>query len=151
MGFLRLVPYAAITIGLVLNFTGVRRPDLGKLINYMVYADVAIFSFAIGTIFRLGSVRRFLRECLAMSAIKFIVSPIVGLALFFLMSQFLDLSGLLLQVTVIQCAMPVAIMSVVVSRFCHLDMQLASAVWVFTTLAVAAVVPVLAVIVPLLG
>ena len=149
---LRLVPYSAIALGLTLNLAGAHRPALAPVVTrYLVFADVALYSFAIGTLFVLGSVRRYLRECIAMSGLKFIVGPLVGLMLFFVASQFVGLSPLLLQVVIVQCAMPVAIMSVVVSRFCGLDMQLAAACWVFTTLAVAAVVPVLAHVVPLVG
>ena len=152
LGILRLVPYSALALGLALNIGGARLPDFTPyLTRCLVFADVVLYSFAIGTLFVLGSVRRFFRECLVMSGLKFIVSPIIGLLLFFIAAQFADLSPLLLRVMVIQCAMPVAIMSVVVSRFCRLDMQLAAACWVFTTLAVAGLVPALAYAVSYLG
>ena len=152
LGLLRLVPYSAIAVGVILNLAGARTPALAPYIaRRLVFADVVLYSFAIGTLFMFGSVRRFLRECIVMSGLKFIVGPLVGLGLFFIVSQVAGLSRLLLQVTIVQCAMPVAIMSVVVSRFCRLDMQLAAACWVFTTLAVAAVVPILAYVVPLLA
>ena len=149
LGILRLVPYSAMALGLALNIGGARRPTFAAdVAKYLVFAEVALNGFAIGTLFVLGSIRRFLRECIVMSSIKFIASPIIGLLLFFIASQIVHLSPMLLRVMVIQCAMPVAIMSVVASRFCRLDMQLAAACWVFTTLAVAALVPVLAYVVP---
>jgi len=152
LGALRIVPYCAVALGLALNLGGIRRPDFAPVVGrHLVFADVVVYSFAIGTLFVLGSVRRYLRECVVVSVLKFIVGPTVGLTLFFIASQFADLSPLLLQVTIVQCAMPVAIMSVVVSRFCGLDMQLAAACWVFTTLAVAGVVPILAYVIPLVG
>jgi len=148
LGLIRTVPYVAMAIGLVLNITGARRPDFALLVNKgVVFLDVAVYSFAIGTLFTLASVRRYIRECLAMSALKFVVSPAVGLLLFFAASRVLDLDPVLLKVMIVQCAMPVAIMSVVVSRFCRLDTELAAGCWVFTTLAVAGLVPVLAYIV----
>ncbi len=152
LGLLRLVPYCGMALGLGLNLADVHQPDFAeRVIKLAVCANVVVYSFAIGTLFVLSSVRRFLRECIVMSSLKFIVSPAIGLALFLAASQFADLSPLLLQIVVVQCCMPVAIMSVVVSRFCGLDMQLAAACWVFTTLAVAGIVPILAYVVPLLG
>jgi predicted permease len=145
LGMLRLVPYGAMAAGLALNIVAARQPRFAPvLVRYVVFGDVVIYSFAIGTLFALGSVRRFLRECVVISCLKFLLSPLVGLAIFFAVSQLADLSPLLLQVTIVQCAMPVAIMSVVLSRFCSLDTQLAAACWVFTTLAVAPIVPLLA-------
>jgi len=148
-GLLRAVPYAAMGLGLALNAAGAARPAFTLPLNRaVVFVDVAVYSFAIGTLFDLRSVRRFLRECLAMSGLKFAVSPAIGIVLFLAASLFLHLSPLLLKVMIVQCAMPVAIMSVVVSRFCRLDMQLAAACWVFTTLAVSGIVPVLAYVLP---
>jgi len=148
LGLLRTVPYVAMGVGLALNIAGAPRPDFALIVNKgVVFLDVAVYSFAIGTLFTLGSVRRYLRECVAMSALKFVVSPAVGLILFFGVSQVLDLSPMLLKVMIVQCSMPVAIMSVVVSRFCRLDTELAAGCWVFTTLAAAGLVPVLAYVV----
>ena len=148
MGVMRLVPYAAMAAGLALNVAHVARPAFALDVNRaVVFIDVAIYSFAIGTLFMLSSVRRYLRECLVMSALKFAVSPLIGVALFLAAAQAVQLSPLLLNVMIVQCAMPVAIMSVVVSRFCRLDMDLAAGCWVFTTLAVAGIVPILALIV----
>jgi len=139
------VPYTALAAGVVLNVTGARRPEFAaNVVRAVVLADVAIYSFAIGTLVSLGGVRRFLRECLAVSTLKFLVSPVVGLLLFFVVSRFAELDSHLLAVTVIQCAMPVAITSVVLSRFCMLDSTLAASLWVFTTLSVAPLVPLLA-------
>ena len=147
-GLMRMVPYAAMTLGLVLNLTHVARPAFALHVNRsVVFLDVAIYSFAIGTLFTLGSVRRYLRECLVMSGLKFVISPLIGVLLFAAAAQVMHLSPLLLNAMIVQCAMPVAIMSVVVSRFCRLDMDLAAACWVFTTLAVAGIVPILALIV----
>ncbi|HUS57951.1 MAG TPA: hypothetical protein VM141_04790 [Planctomycetota bacterium] len=147
MGILRIVPYSAIALGLTLNFAGVPRPEfLPSLNRTLALADVALYSFAIGTLFVLSSVGKYLRECLVMSGLKFLVSPVLGVLLFFVASQFVQFSPELLKAIIVQCAMPVAIMSVVVSRFHGLDTDLAAACWVFTTLALAGVVPLLALV-----
>jgi len=142
---LQIVPYTALAIGIVLNLLGVNRPQfLGTVARTAVLADVVIYSFAIGTLFSFGSVRRFIRECLAVSLLKFIVGPAVGMLVFFAVTRFVELTPPLMEVTLIQCAMPVAITSVIVSRFCRLDSALAASLWVFTTLLVAPLVPILA-------
>jgi len=145
MSALRIVPYSAIAVGLALNLARVPRPSFVSLANHgLAYVDVAIFSFAIGTLFVMSSVARYLRECLVMSSLKFAVSPVVGLLLYLAATQVTGVSPMLLKAMIVQCAMPVAILSVVVSKFFGLDTELSAACWVFTTLAVAAVVPLLA-------
>ena len=152
LGMLRVVPYASMAAGIALNLAHVPQPafclDLNRV---LVFLDVGIYSLAIGTLFDLASVRTFLRECLVMSGLKFVASPLIALALFIIASQVMHLSPLLLKVMVVQCAMPVAIMSVVVSRFCQLDMGLSAGCWVFTTLAVIAVLPIISAVIGLLG
>ncbi len=140
------LPLAGFALGLLLH-TVAPPPHSGILpINkIVVHLEVATYAFAIGCTLSLRSVRKYWKECAALCGMKFLVMPVVGLGVVFVLRSFgiLGPEPILRKVFLIQTCMPAAIMSVVLARLFHLNEDLASSCWVVTTVASAAVLPVI--------
>jgi hypothetical protein len=141
---LSFLPLSGFAAGLLLHEIAPRPPGWILPINKVVVrAEVATYAFAIGCTLSLGSIRRYWRECATVCGMKFLITPVVGIGVVYLLRSFGVLSGepLVGKVILIQNFMPAAIMSVVLAKLFHLNEDLASASWVVSTLACALVLP----------
>jgi predicted permease len=139
------VPVAGIALGWALNLAGpVRPPALDGAAGILVRVNACLLGLSVGLTLRSAAPFRHLGSCLAVSGIKFALVPgaMVGLA------WLLGFRGLTLQVTAIAASMPVAFMAVVGSTLFGLEEELVASLWLFSTAAMAAVVPLLALAVP---
>ena len=107
--------------------------------------NVVLLGVTVGLGLRHAKIGSHLKTCLAVSLLKFLIMPTIGVSLAWLMGC----DTLTLQVITIGASMPVAFMAVVGTTLYQLDEDLVSSLWLFTTLAMIIVVPVLAWIVPL--
>jgi len=148
-----LAPNIAILTGIVVNLaTHGHRPEaLSPVTDALVLVDVTIYSVAIGLSMRFGRVLSYWRDCLGVSFVKFVVSPILGVGVGLLLGCPSIGGGLAMQVLIIQSAMPVAIFALVLCKLFDLDMDLANASWIFTTFATAGVFLALKVIVQMMA
>ena len=143
-----IVPILGILGGGALNLLGVERPDgLQNVTQFLVRINVVLLGMTVGLSLRNANPARALKPCWAISVIKFVMMP--GLALG--MALALGLRGSTLQVIVICSSMPVAFMAVLGAILYRLDDELVGSFWLFTTAAMIVVVPVLAMVMPLLG
>lgn len=141
-------PLVGILLGLILNVAGFARPRaFDGLAPVIVHINVTLLGISVGLGFRRVSPAKYLGPCLAVSAIKFVLMPSMGLGL----AIALGFHGGALQVIAVCATMPVAFMAVVGAVLYELDEELVRSFWLFTTLAMFIVVPILAVVVPLLG
>ncbi|MFW6438111.1 MAG: AEC family transporter, partial [Armatimonadota bacterium] len=75
-------PLLGLAIGALLYALPVTRPEFGaEIVDFLVPFSTGVYLFAIGLSLRLGSVLMYWRESVAVSAMKFIVTPVVGLSL----------------------------------------------------------------------
>jgi predicted permease len=140
------LPLAGFAAGLILHEVASQPPEWIRPINkWAVHVEVAAYAFAIGCTLRLRSVRRYWRECAAICGMKFLVMPVIGFGVWAVLSSIGVLSNepIVMKVVLIQCCMPAAIMSVVLSKLFGLNEDLASAAWVVTTITSAVVLPTL--------
>ena len=141
---LLLVPNGALVLGIVVNACGVAVPGWVLRANGVgLLVMVALHSLAIGMTLRLGRVWGYWREVLALVVTKFAIGPLIGAAVVLALGQWGAFGGVLWRVVVIEAAMPVAIFATIVSNLFDLDRDLANSCWVATTLACAAMIPVL--------
>ena len=143
-----LVPVAGIFVGVGLNLLGPDRPPvLDGLATVFVKINVVLLGVMVGLTLRSAKPIKNLRPCLMISGIKFLLVPgaTVGAA------WFLGFEVLTLQVVLISTSMPVAYMALVGANLFGLEEELISSLWFFTTASMAIVVPVLALVVPLLS
>ena len=127
---LRFFPFIGILAGMALSFSGVPRPVLLERLNHLLIpTDTALYLMAIGSQLRFESPRPWLRSCLAMSAMKFIYSPLIAWALITLF----HLHGLPRVIVLLEASTPVAVSPLVLPMLFGLDRRLSNALWLVTT------------------
>lgn len=141
----------ALLLGICLNFLNVARPEFcGPLASGCMFSATVFFLFAIGITLKLSRLGAYWKEGLAMSAIKFL-----GVPLFVIPAAALGYGsqegGLLLRTAAILCSMPVAMTALIPPSLFRLDVDLANACWLFTTVALVAVLPGLMLLLPALS
>jgi hypothetical protein len=135
-------PIAGILVGLALYAMGVKRPvSAAVAVDVLVPLTTFIYLFAIGLSMRPRTMLGYWRPAAALHAIKFVVSPALGLALGLAAGFHHDPSMDLMRVMFIQSAAPAGIMSMVLCQVRDLNVQLAAACWLATNLFAIATVP----------
>ncbi len=142
-----MAPLVGILLGAVLNAAGAVRPAFfDGTAEILVRINVVLLGVTVGLGMRRAAPLRHWRPCLAIAAVHFVVMPAVGLSL----AWAVGLRGTTLQVIAIAASMPVAFLANVGAILYGLDDELVGSFWVFTTAAMAVVVPILGFVVPLL-
>lgn len=149
-GDIRFFPFIGFMIGLFLNLAKVPRPEIFTYINKIVVpvATIGYFS-SIGLTFRFSAVKRFKAVCLSMSIIKFIMAPVIGLSLAYLMGYHKILGGLPMKIVLIESCMPVAFSAILLTILFDIDKDLSSACWLVTTFLMVLVIPILIKLMPI--
>jgi predicted permease len=143
-----LVALSAIVLGGLLNGSGLERPGFFKTVN-AVFIPLAttLLLVSIGLAMRFKRVKRYLRECLVVSGIKFLFVPLtISLAAYLIGFGRID-DGLPLKVVIILTSMPVAFNALIPPSIYDLDLDLANSCWFFTTAALVIVLPMLLLVV----
>lgn len=141
----------ALGLGLFLNLSGVQRPSaFGTLSAAAMIAGTVCFLLSIGMGLRLSRMAAYVRESAVISLIKFLFVPFIVTMLAALAGLGEVENGLPLKVVAILSAMPVAMNALIPPSLFDLDLDLANACWVFTTLELVVVLPVIIIILPLL-
>ena len=141
----------ALGLGITLNLAGVPRPALfGTLSSAAMILGTVCFLLSIGMSLRISRMACYARQSAAISLIKFAGCPLVIVTLAMLCGLDDIDGGLPLKVVAILAAMPVAMNALIPPSLFDLDLDLANACWVFTTLELIVVLPILVVILPLL-
>lgn len=141
----------ALLLGISLNIAGVPRPEIfGFFASATMLVATVFFLFAIGLTLRPSSVASYWPQSLVMCGIKFAGIPIVVTALAKGIGYGGIEGGLPLKVVCILSAMPVAMTALVPPSLFNLDVDLANACWIFTTLGLVLILPVLMFILPVL-
>lgn len=131
---LALLPMAGIVLGLLLQWAGVPRPAVFGSINAnLILASAFVLIFSIGLSLRPANVVRYKAACSAVSAVKFVVTP-VWVALVCLLLGYARTPDLpILQVALIMSAMPVAMTSIIPTSLFGFDEDLTGSAWLVTT------------------
>lgn len=141
---IRLFPLIGLLLGVILNFSGLKRPDiLGKLNEILIPWSTFGFIFAVGMTLKFGAVGKFKPQLFSMSLLKFVISPVIALVIAYLMGYAGLMNGLPLKVVFIESVMPVAIASLVLSNLFNLDKDMSNSFWIVTTLLVIPLLPLL--------
>ena len=141
----------ALGLGITLNLAGVPRPELfGTLSASAMILGTVCFLLSIGMSLRLSRMACYVRQSAAISLIKFVGCPVVIVALAMLCGLGEIENGLPLKVVAILASMPVAMNALIPPSLFDLDLDLANACWVFTTLGLIVVLPVLLIVLPIL-
>lgn len=141
----------ALGLGLALNMLGVPRPaPLGFVAAAAMLLATVLFLFAIGLGLRLSRISCYAREAAALAIVKFIGVPLLLVPLAALAGLGSIDGGLPLRVVTVLSCMPVAMTALVPPALFGLDVDMANALWIFSTLALVVILPVLYFVLPLL-
>jgi len=139
-----LVPLSGLAVGLILNLTGVPRPEFYSRVNSIfIPAIPVLLLLSIGLAMRFGSVRKYFWKSAAIVLIRQIMVPaaVVGIALALGFGTIAD--GLPLKVVLILSCMPVAFIAMVPTTIYDLDVELANSNWLLTNSLLVVLVPAL--------
>ncbi len=140
---------AALGLGITLNLLGVPRPEpLGIVASAAMLTATVFFLFSIGLSLKLSRMLCYWQAGLAICAIKFIGAPLAIIAIAGGMGYGTYNDGLALKVVAILSAMPVAMTALVPPTLFDLDVDLANACWIFSTLGLIGVLPALLLLLP---
>ena len=139
-----LLPVLAIAIGLIFNFSGLPEIEiLVKANSFLIPLSSAVWLYAIGLRLHVSSVRRFRRILPAYFTLKFILSPIVALLLAWAIGIWNWEIREPLKVIFIESVTPAAVFSMAIPMIFDLDVDLAGALWLASTVVAIALVPVI--------
>jgi predicted permease len=142
---IRSMPMLGIVLGFVLMKSGRERPPEFSTVQVLVVsASTVMVMFGLGLTFQFRRIRDYIKECLAMSVLKFAVTPMLAMGAIWLCG----LTGLTARVVTIQSLIPTGIYGFVIATLFDLDVDLANSVFFFTTIfAIVVILPLLAFVV----
>ncbi len=129
-GELRLYPFLGMVVGALLSLLGVPRPIPLEWLNHLLIPiNTVAYLLTIGSQLTFASPRPWWRPCAAMSAIKFLYTPLIA----WLLVGLCHIHGLTRVVVLLQASTPVAVSPLILPMLFGLDRKLANALWLFTT------------------
>ena len=138
------ISLSSLFTGGLLNLSGLKRPEFYQTINsVLIPLGTLAFLISIGLAMRIKTIQNYLRECVAVSAIKFLIVPVILTLTAFLLGYGEIEHGLPLKVVMILSSMPVAFTALVPPSLYDLDIDLANSCWLFSTSLLFVVLPVL--------
>lgn len=142
-----LVYMVSIATGITLNISGIVRPEFYTTINKILIPLTSILLvITVGFNMKIKAIGKFIRECLAVSTIKFLLIPVTITSVAYLLGLTNLSDGLAFKVVFILSAMPPAFFSLIPPQLYNLDTDLANSTWLFCTGALILIVPVLFII-----
>jgi len=137
-----LVTVASIIIGLALNTLEVPRPAFYSNLNAVIIPSASlILLISIGMAMKFGKIQAYLKPALLVSAIKYLLVPVVVTGTAYLLGLGNIDNGLPLKVILILSSMPVGFTALVPPSIYDLDVDLANAGWMITTALLVVVIP----------
>lgn len=135
---------ASIAAGGALNLAGVERPEaLRALSTALVPTGTFLLLVSIGLSMTFSNIAGYRRECVALLGLKFVVLPATACLIAWLCGLGAVHDGMPLKVVLILASMPVGFIALIPPSIYELDLNLSNACWLTSTLALAAVLPAL--------
>jgi predicted permease len=142
-----LVALSSIVLGGALNRAGVHRPEFFRtVVSTFVPLGTILLLTSIGLALKFRRVRDYLRECISVSIIKFVLVPISASLLAYLIGFGNIDNGLPLKVVIILSSMPVAFIALIPPSIYDLDLDLANSCWFSTTALLIIILPLLLIV-----
>jgi predicted permease len=137
-----LVAVSSLILGALLNLSGLHRPNVYATVNAVVVPLATILLLcSIGLALRFSRVGDYLRECVSVSVIKFMLVPAATSILAWSIGFGAIDNALPLKVVMILSSMPVAFTALIPPSIYDLDLDLANSCWFVTTALLVAVMP----------
>lgn len=135
---------SAVSIGTILNVSGIPRPPIFATINSIIVplGTVTVLT-SIGMALRFSNIRAYTKECLTTVSIKFILAPIAATSVAYLLGFHTFMDGLPLKVVLVCSSMPVAFNALIPPTLYDLDLDLANSCWLASMVSLLVVLPML--------
>lgn len=138
------VAVCSITLGLILNMSGLHRPEFYADINAVFIPLAALLLLiSIGMAMKFSSIRAYLPHGLIIATIKFLLVPLLVVSIGYLSGLDKIDNGLPLKVVLILSSMPVGFIAMVPPTIYDLDIDLANSCWLVTNGALLLEIPLL--------
>lgn len=139
-----LVATSSFFLGLTLNLLGIPRPAGYDVLN-SILIPLAIFMIlvSVGLSMHFTEIKRYIAPGLSISLIKFVIIPLLGGTVAYLLGFHEIHGGLPLKIVLLASSMPVAFNALVAASIYDLDLDLANSCWLITTGALIIVLPAL--------
>lgn len=137
-----LVAIISILIGVLLNVFKIQRPEIYSNINAFIIPFASLLLLiSIGMAMKFSKIKTFLKPTLFISAIKFIIVPLIATSVAYFLGLGKIDNGLPLKVILILSSMPVGFTALVPPSIYDLDVDFANAGWMVTTSLLIVVIP----------
>jgi len=144
------ISVVGITIGTLFRLSGLQRPEFySMVITLFVPLQTILLLISIGLAMKVNRIRHYLRPCVAISVVKFVIVPLTVTLSAWLLGYREAGNGLFLKVVMILSSMPVAFTAFVPPTLYRLDMDLVNSCWLFTTGMLTVTLPALYVLIHL--
>jgi len=138
------VAMGSILIGLILNFTGIKRPEIYSNINgILIPATTIILLTSIGLNMRFHKIKEYIKPSIILAIFKMLLLPVCIGTLGYLFGLGSISDGLPLKVAIVLSSMPTGFIALVPPSIYNLDIDLANTIWIVTTSSLLIVVPIL--------
>ena len=126
-------PVLSVFAGLALSFWAPERPEfLAAVPDVSVPGATFLYLVAIGMTLDLSKVAKYWRHSVGVGLVKFVYTPAIGLALWWLWVALGPDDPIYLQVIFIQACMPVAIFALILANLFDLSRNMANTIWLLT-------------------
>lgn len=134
--------FISLIVGVALNLLGIERPAfLGTVNEYLIPVSSFFMVMSLGYTMRFSQIKHYPKEIAAMSAIKYIINPIliIGIAYLLGLNNYGD--GTLFKVLIVLSALPVGFNALIPMNIYKLEVNLGNSCWIVTTLSLVVVIP----------
>jgi len=139
-----LVSLLSLITGGLLNLSGMNRPEAYQGVNsVLIPLGTLALLVSIGLGMKVNTIQNYVKVCVAVSAIKFLIVPVTLTLTALLLGYGKIENGLPLKVVMVLSSMPVAFTALVPPSLYNLDIDLTNSCWLFTTSLLVVVLPVL--------
>lgn len=136
--------FSSIVLGFILNISGLIRPAVFGDINSTLIPIISVLLVStVGYSMKFGKVWLYIKECLVISVIKFIITPAIIILIAVIIGLPSIENSLVLKVVIVLSFMPTAFNALIPPQIYNLDKDLANSVWLFTTGMLLFIVPIL--------
>jgi len=126
-------PVLAVFVGLLFGLFGRARPAFLELVpTVLVPSTTFVYLAAIGMTLNFDRVRDYVPHSAAMGLVKFVYTPLLGLAFIWAYSLLGPPDAVHKQVILVQAFMPTAIFSLIMANLFDLERDLANTLWLLT-------------------
>ncbi len=133
----RQVALIGLMIGLVLNMLGIERPEaLSTIFSLLIHVVAWALLVPVGASIAFSEMKAHWKQVIDILPLRFILCPV----LFYVLGMLVGLQGVVLYTVVVLSATPTAINAVVTSKLYNLNLHLATAAFVLTTVVYMALI-----------